>query len=137
ELRVSKGYYVRSLVRDLCETLGVAGCLSGLQRTASGCFRLDQACRGPVTPASLIATADAARMTLPSATLTEPGAVRARHGKKLTPEDFVTPPPDEVSAWYDPCGRLVALGEVARSESVAALPDLGQALSDSKPETGS
>jgi tRNA pseudouridine55 synthase len=42
-LRSSAGYYVRSLVHDLGQTLGCGACLEALRRTASGPFTLADA----------------------------------------------------------------------------------------------
>jgi tRNA pseudouridine55 synthase len=111
-LRVSKGYYVRSFARDLCETLGLPGHLSALRRTRSGNFDIDEAAAWPpgadLAPCSL---ADAARRALPAAILTEHGVIRARHGKTLSVEHFELPPEgDGVAAWFDSGGALVALG---------------------------
>jgi tRNA pseudouridine55 synthase len=48
EVRVSKGFYVRSLARDLAASLGTLGYLSALRRTRSGVFSVDDALRGSV-----------------------------------------------------------------------------------------
>ena len=42
-IRCSKGTYIRSLARDLGIALESGGCLIGLQRTASGDFRIENA----------------------------------------------------------------------------------------------
>jgi len=42
-IRCGKGFYVRSLARDIGEKLGVGGYLSALQRTRVGDFSIDQA----------------------------------------------------------------------------------------------
>ena len=42
DLEVSKGFYVRSLARDLGRSMGCAAHLVGLRRTAAGNVRLDQ-----------------------------------------------------------------------------------------------
>jgi tRNA pseudouridine55 synthase len=42
-IRCSKGTYIRSLARDLGIALESGGCLVGLQRTASGDFRIEDA----------------------------------------------------------------------------------------------
>ena len=134
ELRVSKGYYVRALARDLCETLGVAGCLSRLRRTASGSFGLGHICPWPPTPESLLSTAEAARAVLPHATLTAAGVTRARHGKRLTAVDFDEPPAQELCAWYSSDGRLIALGQPQvrpeARELDAASPSGGESVGD-------
>lgn len=114
---VSKGYYVRSLARDLGDRLGVPAHLSMLRRTASGAFDVATAAaiEAPVEElrAALLPLADAVRRALPSATLSGEGVVRARQGKRLTASDFVgdPPPPEGPAAWVDPSARLVAIGE--------------------------
>jgi tRNA pseudouridine55 synthase len=116
DLEVSKGYYVRSLARDLGERLGVPAHLSALRRTRSGPFRIDGAVPLSAGPealrAALVPLEQAAAESLPAARLTEAGAERARAGKPMSPADFTTPPPDtgELSAWLDPAGELVAVG---------------------------
>lgn len=42
---VSKGTYIRSLIRDICEKLGVLGTMAGLIRTRQGMFKISDACR--------------------------------------------------------------------------------------------
>ncbi len=39
---VSKGTYIRSLIRDICEKLGVIGTMSSLHRTRQGNFSIDK-----------------------------------------------------------------------------------------------
>ena len=41
--RVSKGTYIRSLIEDICNNLGVLGCMNSLRRTKQGRFRLEDA----------------------------------------------------------------------------------------------
>ncbi len=90
ELTVSKGYYVRSLARDLGQALGVPSHLAALRRTASGRFTLQDAVAWPLAepPPQPIELADAARRALPCAILTEAGAARARLGQKLADRAF-------------------------------------------------
>lgn len=127
ELEVSKGYYVRSLARDLGEHLEVPAHLTALRRTASGAFTLDRAVAldalcapSPGDDAlrrALLPLAEAAAIGLPTARLTEAGAQRARLGQRLRHDDFDAPPPlgdtpDDAAAaaWLAPDGRVVALG---------------------------
>jgi tRNA pseudouridine55 synthase len=115
ELEVSKGYYVRSLARDLGERLGVPAHLRALARTSSGPFHVRDAVRldagAEALRAGLIPLADAASRALPCGRLTAEGAVRTRQGKRLSALDFVELPPlDQASAWIDPDGRLAAVG---------------------------
>lgn len=112
ELLVSKGYYVRSLARDLGEQLGVPAHLSGLRRLASGPFRIEQAQPWPLGAApQLIGLAEVARTVLPVCQLRAEAVTRARQGKALAAEDFVElPQGDGPGAWFDPEGELVAIG---------------------------
>jgi hypothetical protein len=56
----------------------------------------------------------AAQRVLPSRVLSDEGVTRARHGKLLLVEHFVSPPGDGISAWLAPNGELVALGKPAQ-----------------------
>jgi tRNA pseudouridine55 synthase len=120
ELVVSKGYYVRSLARDLGVRLGVPAHLSVLRRTASGRFTLDGAVRVPPgradaeeMRAAIQPMAAAAARALPLARLTPAGALRARQGKPIGPDAFdVTPAEPTISAWLDADGALVAVGAI-------------------------
>jgi tRNA pseudouridine55 synthase len=113
ELHVSKGYYVRSLARDLGRTLGAPAHLSALRRLASGPFGLDQACPWPAqSPPGLLGLAEAAASVLPPCRIATVEAVaRARQGKLLAAEDFTALPSVEgPGAWLSPEGELVAIG---------------------------
>jgi len=135
-LDVSKGYYVRSLARDLGAALVVPAHLGALRRTRSGPFALDVAnvlaAPADTLRAAVVPLAAAVRLGLPTAVLTAEGAVRASQGKRLGAADFSEPPPRETeirestpkgpdepsepeesaaSAWLSPEGRLVAVGK--------------------------
>lgn len=113
-MTVSKGYYVRSLVRDLCAALDIPGCLTALRRTASGCFRLESSVSWPPpegTLPSLLSLKEAVRMALPTAELKGEAVLKARQGKRLSSEEFEAPPPTSPSVWLDPEGEPVAIGE--------------------------
>jgi tRNA pseudouridine55 synthase len=115
-LSVSKGYYVRSLARDLGAALSVPAHLSALRRTQSGPFGLDRATPlasdASVLKAALLPVAAAAALSLPTAHLTEQGLARAVQGKRLQVTDFLSPVPsgDRIFAWLSSDGRLVAVG---------------------------
>ncbi|WP_437594562.1 tRNA pseudouridine synthase B [Sorangium sp. So ce1000] len=114
-LEVSKGYYVRSLARDLGARLDVPAHLSALRRTASGSFTLEQAvpldAGAEALRASLRPLAEAAAASLPVARLTEHGARRARMGQSLTECDFsMAPAHPGAAVWLDPDGHVVAVG---------------------------
>jgi tRNA pseudouridine55 synthase len=109
-LEVSKGYYVRSLARDLGERLGLPSHLGALRRTASGPFTLEDAVELLDVP-DLIPMTIAAQRALPWGRLTEAGELRARRGQPLQAADFTALPPfDRPSAWLTEAGRLVAIG---------------------------
>jgi tRNA pseudouridine55 synthase len=120
ELQVSKGYYVRALVRDLCEALGVAGHLSALRRTESGCFSLLEANPWPVvnSPPRLLSLGEAVQRAMPYAQLTPDGELRARQGKLLDSSHFAALPAPFSNpelepgalAWLNGAGDLVAIG---------------------------
>lgn len=123
ELCVSKGYYVRSLARDLGDHLGVPAHLVRLRRTQSGPFTLDRAASldgdGAVLRQALVPVAEAAAIGLPVARLTAAGTERAGHGKRLRTEDFAVPPDGEAAtAWLDEAGALVAVGTRREDEYI-------------------
>lgn len=117
-LAVDKGYYVRSLARDLAAALSTLGHLTSLRRTRSGCFTLDEAVALDVGDEVLAAhvepLASAASRALPVARLTQDGARDARHGRPVRPADIHAPAPGPC-AWLDAEGALVAVGEVDES----------------------
>jgi tRNA pseudouridine55 synthase len=112
ELFVSKGYYVRSLARDLGERLGAPAHLSGLRRLSSGPFTLAQASPWPAAePPPLLGLAEAVSSVLPACRIKDEAVLRARQGKLLTPDDFSELPEGAgLGAWLTQAGELVALG---------------------------
>jgi tRNA pseudouridine55 synthase len=110
-LVVSKGYYVRSLARDLAERLGTVGHLISLRRTRSGAFGLESAV-APTAPdlaAHLLPLGAAAMRALPSATLTARGEADARAGRRVRREDRSSVH-EGPTAWLSHAGALVAVG---------------------------
>jgi tRNA pseudouridine55 synthase len=135
-LEVSKGYFVRSLARDLANALGTVGHLTSLRRTRSGMFTIEEAVaidapplsvgelRPPTPPiedsersalralrSSIIPLEIAASRALPVSTLSDAGVRAASFGQPVGAEDLRDPHPSP-SAWLDAEGRLVAVGEV-------------------------
>lgn len=111
-IETAKGYYVRSLARDLAERLGTVAHLTALRRTRSGPFTVDQAVAldDPSLAERLIPLTAAATMALGQIELTDEGAIRAGHGKRLSTEHFATPCPEGPIAWVHG-ERLVAVGQ--------------------------
>jgi tRNA pseudouridine55 synthase len=110
---VTKGYYVRSLARDLAGALGTVGHLTALRRIRSGSFALDEA-SSPETPAAELAMrvlplSFAASRVLPVLRLTDPEALDARFGRPVSIENAEGRP--GTHAWLDGIGRLIAIGE--------------------------
>lgn len=118
-LRCGKGFYVRSLARDLARELGTRGHVRELRRTASGGFTVDGALFGDGL------TVDAIRErliplreacgALTEVRLTEEGVGDARHGRpvgaaRITNERWREASPDEPLALFAPNGEPVALG---------------------------
>jgi tRNA pseudouridine55 synthase len=117
-LDVGKGYYVRSLARDLALGCGTVGHLTSLRRTRSGCFTLEEALHLDSPPEALRAAlqpvAKAAARALPLVHLTEAGARDAGHGRSVAASDASLPEgllPGMPCAWLDPTGALVAVGQ--------------------------
>jgi tRNA pseudouridine55 synthase len=113
ELEVSKGYYVRSLGRDLAEALGTLGHLIALRRTASGPFDLARASSlEDLASATIEPMGVAAARALGAARLDEGGVTRVRLGQRPPESCFVEPlDGDGPRAWLDADGALVAIGE--------------------------
>ena len=116
-LDVSKGYYVRSLARDLATSLGTVGHLTALRRTRSGCFSLADAC--PLTDERitehLLSLEIAAARALPVAQLTAKGRVDAFEGRPIALADLSNPTAIGPCAWFDETGTLVAIGAIEAS----------------------
>jgi len=116
----AKGFYVRSLGRDLARALGTRGHLSALRRTASGAFEIAAA----ISVSSIEAARDdadareslergllplvAACGAMPRVELDERSVIDARHGRRVQAENM---PPDgtEPVALLDSAGRLIAI----------------------------
>jgi tRNA pseudouridine55 synthase len=114
-LEVSKGYYVRSLARDLAAALGTVGHLTHLRRLTSGPFGLDPAlaidASADAMRSRLEPVASAAARALPVGHLTASGVVDARQGRRVHPT-AIAAPSSGPCAWLDDQGDLVAIGEL-------------------------
>ncbi|HEY8428393.1 MAG TPA: tRNA pseudouridine(55) synthase TruB, partial [Sandaracinaceae bacterium] len=127
ELEVSKGFYVRSLARDLARALGTRGHLAALRRLRSGPFTLEGALEGEVldraaarderarreVAASVRSLADACA-AMPRVILVGRGVDDARHGRPIRREHArgaeALAPGAEPIALMDEAGELVAIG---------------------------
>ncbi len=107
----AKGYFVRSLARDLARGLGTVGHLTALRRVRSGAFTLADAI--PLERASrdaLLDLSSAAARALPVTVLDDAGVRAVSYGQRVAPEQMRDPHPCP-SAWLDGSSRLVAIGE--------------------------
>jgi tRNA pseudouridine55 synthase len=125
ELRVEcgKGFYVRSLARDLAEALGSVGHLTALRRTRNGPLSVEGAIdfdglraasrgsdeeraqvRERIVPLATVCRG------LPHVLLNDAGVLSARHGRAVTLDQLVTPLPAQLPGGTDE-GHLIALDE--------------------------
>lgn len=108
---VSKGYFIRSLARDLARGLGTAGHLTALRRTRSGAFAASDAIAvDAISRDALIPISRAAARTLPVTVLDAAGVRAVSYGQRVDPASMRDPHPCP-SAWLDESSRLVAIGE--------------------------
>jgi tRNA pseudouridine55 synthase len=109
-IRCGSGTYVRSLGRDLAESLGTGAVMSALTRTAIGPFRLADALDvETLTPDELAAKLQPLRTAvegIPSIAVNADERQTLVHGKLLERRD--APPGDELAV-FDESGKLVGL----------------------------
>jgi tRNA pseudouridine55 synthase len=118
-LHCGKGFYVRSLARDLARALGTLGHVKVLRRTASGAFSIGNGLYGDQMTAEAIAERliplKEACAALTRVDLTDDGVVHARHGRPIGPDVVLgdgwrEASPEESLALFAPDGEPVALG---------------------------
>ena len=112
----AKGYYVRSLARDLGAALGLGAHLVALRRIRSGPFGIDEACPldAPDLAARIVPMAAAAARALPALVLAPDAVPHARAGRRVPlPDDA----PEGPAAWLDADGALVAIGARVAGEA--------------------
>jgi tRNA pseudouridine55 synthase len=115
EVRCAPGTYIRSLGRDLGETLGVGGHLTALRRLRSGAFGLERAVAadqlGESSRPMVIQLSDLLD-AMPAVRVGAEGREAVRHGRGLgrllVASGFPDSPPDRVRV-LDESGRLLAL----------------------------
>lgn len=121
-LHCGKGFYVRSLARDLARALGTVGHVTRLRRTASGAFSVaDALCADEMTADAIAERLIPLRQAcgaLRRVELTDEGVAHARHGRPIAPEVIVGAGWREASdgesmALFAPNGEPVALGRRA------------------------
>ena len=110
----SKGTYVRTLCRELGETLGCGGCMESLRRTRAGGYDLTGAhtieeiiALPPENRASLLLPVDSLFSRHPALRLTENQTRRVKYGG-----DFSLDGADGTYRFYGPDDEFLALGRV-------------------------
>jgi tRNA pseudouridine55 synthase len=129
-MRVSAGFYVRSLAHDLGEALGTGAHLSALRRTRAGAFdlagavtfeALKAAPRGSAAP--WLRPLESLLTDRPAAVLAPEAVSRVRHGQTVQGTVCGAAAPDEAIRLLDDDGRLVA---VARAATDGPAPAAGR-----------
>jgi len=118
-VRATAGFYVRSLVHDLGQTLGCGAHVETLRRTRAGIFGLDASVPLPEAEAdpqrAQMATVPLDRLLpeIPAVTLNQRGVWRATHGSEITQADLVHPftGPDGPRRLLDGAGQLLGIAE--------------------------
>ncbi|HTU58006.1 MAG TPA: tRNA pseudouridine(55) synthase TruB, partial [Polyangiales bacterium] len=138
-VRASKGFYVRSLGRDLALALGTVGHLTALRRTASGSFSVVDAAPGSLLDAEAEVAAGELRARMlpltaalrgfPCCVLNEQGVIEVRHGRAVLAEhtlrrDLMVPGQVPV-ALVDEAGALRALGR-AEEDRIVVIRGMSQ-----------
>ena len=115
-LRVSPGFYVRSLAHDLGEALGTGAHLSALRRTQAGAFSLADAIswetlvRGGEPARVALLPIDKLLPDLPALVLSAADAARVRHGQTVQAAPLVAAPGTTVRL-LDEAARLIGMAE--------------------------
>lgn len=131
---VGKGFYVRSLARDLGERLGAPAHLSGLRRIRSGAFDVSECVSGDALYAAFkdeslraaireraLDLVEAAR-ALPRVDLNEEGALDVMHGRATLGYQGISElPQGEPLRFIDPSGALRAIGEADKEGKLRVL----------------
>ena len=116
DITCGSGTYIRSLAHDIGQTLGVGGYLSGLVRTSSGAFRIDEAVdletlQDSDDPHQYLVPPRKALSGFPAVNLTSAQVEEVSHGRTPGPTDA----PDETLAFaYAPAGDFVAILRASR-----------------------
>lgn len=115
---VSKGTYIRSLIRDLAQSLGTTGIVVELERTRVGNFRIEEALNysdlGFDQIQRHLIPIEEALSWLTECLLTPEGVKRVLHGKPLKPESLSSYPQCRAGEYLklqDPEGKLLAIAQ--------------------------
>jgi len=128
-VRASKGFYVRSLARDLGGALGTVAHLAALRRTRAGAFEVGRAlplaeivrrCQSG-EPLPLLTCAEALA-ELPAVALDAEGAAGVRTGRPPRPAELrgagSEPAPGDLMRLLDPEGELAAVVRIGAADAL-------------------
>ena len=128
DLVVSKGYYVRSLARDIGDALGTPAHLSQLRRLGVGDFTLQDSVPWPLEPqAKSIGLPELVRRVLPTVVLDAQASLAVAQGRRISADQVGPILEPRGTAWdteqgqtavgaLDKEGRLIALLSLDRDE---------------------
>ncbi|MBL9125814.1 MAG: tRNA pseudouridine(55) synthase TruB [Planctomycetaceae bacterium] len=121
DIRCSSGTYVRSLGRDLAESLGTAAVMSALCRTAIGGFRIEGACEldaldAASLPGHLLPPAKAVAHLRRH----ELSAEEVRSLRQGRPVPFRHERSDELFAGYGPAGELIGILSLSQPDLITS-----------------
>ena len=111
-VRCSKGTYIRTLCKDIGESLGCGGCMASLRRTAAGAYTIGEAIplaqlvEGP-DPEKHLRPVDTMFGEHPAVTLTEKQTLRCRNGNS-----FAVDLPEGTYRVYSEQSEFLALSKV-------------------------
>lgn len=114
-IRCGSGTYVRSIGRDLAESLGSGAVMSALTRTAIGDFTVDQGLDVEQLDQAMIEANLASPLTavshLPRLQLNAAQIIELQHGRRIAISEFdISPPaPETIFAAVNAEGQLLAL----------------------------
>ncbi|APS00170.1 tRNA pseudouridine(55) synthase TruB [Pajaroellobacter abortibovis] len=136
-IEVSKGYYVRSLARDLSTALGTVGCLSQLRRTHVGPFQVSAALPLETGNAAtllthLISIEEAAKQILTPLYLDEQHLAPLLHGRPLHADlipAIQSAPVGTLYALFSPQETLLAIAAPQQNGNVQIFHRFGHTKS--------
>jgi len=111
-VRCSKGTYIRTLCKDIGQTLGCGGCMAALRRVAAGSYTAAEAVPLKTLiesddPGQYLRGVDTMFSQHPAVTLTEKQTLRCRNGNS-----FSVALPDGTYRAYDANGEFLMLAKV-------------------------
>lgn len=126
----SKGTYIRTLCADIGDTLGCGAHVSALERTAVGCFHVEDALSlDEIEEMSAAGRIEACLHSIDDvlpdmtiASLAEEQAVKVVHGLEIPGDEIPgLPGTGSVVRIHDPTGRLLGIGVVRLKNGIAML----------------